>query len=62
MPDQVRPKYTQVQQAAIDSIRALLEIEAKTSVVTRKARNQVMQKLDPSALAVIARELNNLNI
>lgn len=62
MPEQRKLKYTQAQQEAVNAIHALLEIEGRTGVVTRRARNQVMQRLDPADLAVIAPELSTLNI
>lgn len=62
MISETTPKYTAVQQVAINAIRALLEIEEKTGTVTRRARNQVMQRLAPEDLAAIALEINQLNI
>lgn len=62
MADQTKPKYTQSQHEAIEAINALLEIEERTGVVTRRARNQVMQRLAPEDLAAIACEISILNI
>jgi hypothetical protein len=60
--EKTRRRFTPAQEKAIEEIRALLEIEARTSVITRKARNQVMQRLDPADLAAIATEITKLNI
>lgn len=52
-----KPKFTRTQQEAIDKIQALLEIEAETNTVTRRARSSIMQALAPSDLAAIATEI-----
>ena len=47
-------QLTTIQQAALDKITALLTIEAETGTITKRARNNVMQGLDPNDLAAIA--------
>jgi hypothetical protein len=50
-------RYTPVQQDAIDKITALLTIEVETGTFTTRARNTIMQRLDPTDLAEIAVEI-----
>jgi hypothetical protein len=47
-------QLTSTQQAALDKITALLAIEAETGTITKRARNNIMQRLDPDDLAAIA--------
>ena len=53
----IEKRLTPTQQAALDQVTALLAIEAETGCITKKARNSVMQALDPVDLAVIAPEI-----
>jgi hypothetical protein len=47
-------QLTSTQQAAPDKITALLAIEVETGTITKRARNNIMQRLDPDDLAAIA--------
>jgi hypothetical protein len=50
-------QLTTIQQAALDKITALLLIEAETGTITKRARNNIMQRLDPDDLAAIAQSI-----
>ena len=50
-------QLTTIQQAALEKITALLTIEAETGTITKRARNNIMQRLDPDDLAAIAPEI-----
>ena len=62
MPNEPTQRFTSAQEAALARIRALLRIEESTGTVTRRARNVVLQGLDPADLAAIAPELAKLNL
>ena len=62
MPTETRPTFTPKQKDALDRITALLRVEKSTGTVTRRARNVVLQGLEPADLAAIAPELAKLNL
>jgi hypothetical protein len=47
-------QLTATQQDALDKITALLTLQSETGTITKRARNNVMQALDPDDLAAIA--------
>jgi hypothetical protein len=62
MPNDVRPTFTTKQREALDQIVALLQVEESTGTITRRARNVVLQGLDPADLAAISTELAKLKL
>ena len=62
MPNDLKPMLNIKQKDALDRILALLHVEESTGTVTRRARNVVLQGLDPADLAAIAPELTKLKL